>query len=63
MTRGSQDVRRLSTVSSVTKPPHYVLTTEWLWFYRGDQGVWVEYGQMVGQTEDCGLWSGLDGLV
>lgn len=45
MTHESQPVRRLSTVSSVTKPPHYTLTTEWLWYYKGDQGNWVEYGQ------------------
>ncbi|XP_062299582.1 protein mono-ADP-ribosyltransferase PARP12b [Scomber scombrus] len=45
MTRWSRPVRRLSTVSSVTKPPHYILTTEWRWFYRGDGGRWLEYGQ------------------
>lgn len=45
MTQESQPVRRLSTVSSVTKPPHYLLTTEWRWYYKGDQGSWVEYGQ------------------
>ncbi|XP_031698428.1 protein mono-ADP-ribosyltransferase PARP12-like [Anarrhichthys ocellatus] len=45
MTQGWQHVRRLSTVSSVTKPPHYILTTVWLWYYKGDQGNWVEYGQ------------------
>ncbi|KAL3048713.1 hypothetical protein OYC64_007301 [Pagothenia borchgrevinki] len=45
MIRGSQSVRRLSTVSSVTKPPHYTLTTDWLWFYKGERGGWVEYGQ------------------
>ncbi|KAK2859265.1 hypothetical protein Q5P01_003885 [Channa striata] len=39
-------VRRLSTVSSVTKPPHYLLTTKWKWYYKGDQANWVEYGQM-----------------
>ncbi|XP_034719967.1 protein mono-ADP-ribosyltransferase PARP12-like [Etheostoma cragini] len=44
-TRDSQAVRRLSTVSSVTKPPHYVLTTVWLWYYRAEGGNWVEYGQ------------------
>ncbi|XP_073336953.1 protein mono-ADP-ribosyltransferase PARP12b isoform X2 [Pagrus major] len=44
--QGSQRVRRLSTVSSVTKPPHYTLTTQWLWYYKGDQGNWVEYGQL-----------------
>uniref|UniRef100_A0A3Q3W0X3 Uncharacterized protein n=1 Tax=Mola mola TaxID=94237 RepID=A0A3Q3W0X3_MOLML len=46
MSRESQPVRRLSTVSSVTKPPHYSLTTQWLWYYKGDQGNWVEYGQL-----------------
>ncbi|CAJ1054451.1 protein mono-ADP-ribosyltransferase PARP12b [Xyrichtys novacula] len=46
MRRGSRQVRRLSTVSSVTRPPHYVLTTDWLWYYKGEQGNWIEYGQM-----------------
>ncbi|CAL8242302.1 unnamed protein product [Merluccius merluccius] len=41
----SQPVRRLSTVSSVTKPPHYTLTTKWLWYYEECRGSWVEYGQ------------------
>ncbi|XP_071359137.1 protein mono-ADP-ribosyltransferase PARP12b [Trachinotus anak] len=45
MTHKSRCVRRLSTVSSVTKPPHYMLTTVWLWYYKGDQGTWVEYGE------------------
>ncbi|XP_034381965.1 protein mono-ADP-ribosyltransferase PARP12b isoform X2 [Cyclopterus lumpus] len=45
MTQGRQPVRRLSTISSVTKPPHYILTTVWLWYYKGDQGNWMEYGQ------------------
>ncbi|XP_024859298.2 protein mono-ADP-ribosyltransferase PARP12b, partial [Kryptolebias marmoratus] len=46
MTWESLPVRRLSTVSSVTKPPHYSLTTRWLWYYKGDRGNWVEYGQL-----------------
>lgn len=46
MTQDSWVVRRLSTVSSVLKPPHYTLTTEWRWFYKGDHGTWVEYGQL-----------------
>ncbi|KAM4569763.1 protein mono-ADP-ribosyltransferase PARP12b isoform 1-T1 [Odontesthes bonariensis] len=45
MTWESLPVRRLSTVSSVTKPPHYSLTTRWQWYYKGDHGSWVEYGQ------------------
>ncbi|XP_059904586.1 protein mono-ADP-ribosyltransferase PARP12b [Gadus macrocephalus] len=47
MTQGSRSfpVRRLTTVSSVTKPPHYTLTTEWVWYYRDNHRSWVEYGQ------------------
>uniref|UniRef100_A0AAX7FDR6 Poly (ADP-ribose) polymerase family, member 12b n=1 Tax=Anabas testudineus TaxID=64144 RepID=A0AAX7FDR6_ANATE len=45
MTLESQLVRRLSTVSSVSKPPHYLLTTEWRWYYKGDKGNWLEYGE------------------
>ncbi|XP_041694060.1 protein mono-ADP-ribosyltransferase PARP12-like [Coregonus clupeaformis] len=44
MTCGSRPVRRLSTVSSVTKPPNFILTTEWLWHWRDDRGQWIEYG-------------------
>ena len=57
MIRGSQFVRRLSTVSSVTKPPHYTLTTDWLWFYKGERGGWVEYGQPVSPTNRQYLYS------
>nr|XP_020469127.1 poly [ADP-ribose] polymerase 12-like isoform X2 [Monopterus albus] len=45
MTWELRHVRRLSTVSSVRKPPHYMLTTEWLWYYKVDQEKWIEYGQ------------------
>ncbi|KAG5261470.1 hypothetical protein AALO_G00284590 [Alosa alosa] len=45
MKRGYDPVRRLSTVSAVTKPAHYILTTHWLWYYKGDHGNWIEYGQ------------------
>ncbi|XP_041110316.1 protein mono-ADP-ribosyltransferase PARP12-like [Polyodon spathula] len=44
MTRNSAPVRRLSTASSVTKPPHYILTTEWVWYCKGENGKWIEYG-------------------
>ncbi|XP_074863598.1 protein mono-ADP-ribosyltransferase PARP12-like [Carettochelys insculpta] len=47
MTYGSTKVRRLSTASSVTKPPHFILTTDWLWYWKDEYGVWCEYG-----TED-----------
>ncbi|XP_055046797.2 protein mono-ADP-ribosyltransferase PARP12b [Misgurnus anguillicaudatus] len=45
MTRDQNPVRRLSTVSSVSKPTHYILTTEWIWYYKGDHENWIEYGQ------------------
>ncbi|XP_075795472.1 protein mono-ADP-ribosyltransferase PARP12 isoform X2 [Pelodiscus sinensis] len=47
MTCGSTKVRRLSTASSVTKPPHFILTTDWLWYWKDEYGLWREYG-----TED-----------
>lgn len=46
MTLGSQPVRRLSTVSSVKRPPHYTLTTQWLWYYKEEHEKWVQYGQL-----------------
>ncbi|XP_033882099.3 protein mono-ADP-ribosyltransferase PARP12-like isoform X1 [Acipenser ruthenus] len=45
MTLGSAKVRRLSTASSVTKPPHFILTTEWVWYWKDQCGVWIEYGK------------------
>lgn len=47
MTCGGSPVRRLSTASSVTKPPHFILTTEWRWYWLDDQGGWNEYGLEV----------------
>ncbi|KAJ8262368.1 hypothetical protein GJAV_G00165630 [Gymnothorax javanicus] len=43
MTCGSAKVRRLSTVSSVTKPADFILTTNWLWYWKNDQGQWIQY--------------------
>ncbi|PKU41747.1 poly [Limosa lapponica baueri] len=45
---GFAKVRRLSTASSVTKPPHFILTTEWLWYWKDEYGLWQEYGQKDG---------------
>ncbi|NXX19116.1 PAR12 polymerase, partial [Podargus strigoides] len=42
---GFQKVRRLSTASSVTKPPHFILTTEWIWYWKDENGLWREYGK------------------
>ncbi|XP_072902693.1 protein mono-ADP-ribosyltransferase PARP12 [Hemitrygon akajei] len=46
---GSNQVRRLSTVSSVTKPPNYILTTEWLWYWKDENREWIEYGKQEKQ--------------
>uniref|UniRef100_W5NI67 Poly [ADP-ribose] polymerase 12-like n=1 Tax=Lepisosteus oculatus TaxID=7918 RepID=W5NI67_LEPOC len=45
MTQRSSNVRRLSTVSSVTKPAHFILTTNWLWYWKDEYGKWNEYGK------------------
>lgn len=52
MKYGGSPVRRLSTASSVSKPPQYILTTEWLWYWRDDSGVWLEYRQDGTNTPD-----------
>ncbi|XP_034993495.2 zinc finger CCCH-type antiviral protein 1 isoform X1 [Zootoca vivipara] len=52
MTTSMSRVRRLSTPSSVTKPPKFVMTTKWLWYWRNDLGQWTEYGTQGGQLQD-----------
>ncbi|NWH50351.1 PAR12 polymerase, partial [Fregata magnificens] len=44
MTCSSSSLRRLSTPSSVTKPA-FALTTQWIWYWKNDQGQWIEYGE------------------
>uniref|UniRef100_A0A6I8NH23 Poly(ADP-ribose) polymerase family member 12 n=1 Tax=Ornithorhynchus anatinus TaxID=9258 RepID=A0A6I8NH23_ORNAN len=44
MSWDSTRARRLSTTSSLTKPPHFILTTDWLWFWEDELGQWREYG-------------------
>ena len=53
MTCAGSPVRRLSTASSVTKSPHFILTTEWRWYWLDDQGGWNEYGLEVSE----GAWA------
>ncbi|KFZ50217.1 Poly [ADP-ribose] polymerase 12, partial [Podiceps cristatus] len=48
---GPSSLRRLSTPSSVTKPT-FVLTTQWIWYWKNDQGQWIEYGE---QGEGVGM--------
>ncbi|KAJ8245343.1 hypothetical protein GJAV_G00269760 [Gymnothorax javanicus] len=47
MTRGSAQVRRLSTVSSVLQPT-FVLTTEWTWYWKDEHGKWIQYSSSAG---------------
>nr|XP_014714683.2 LOW QUALITY PROTEIN: protein mono-ADP-ribosyltransferase PARP12 [Equus asinus] len=42
---GAARARRLSTASSVTKPPHFILTTDWVWYWTDEFGSWQEYGR------------------
>ncbi|NXI80855.1 PAR12 polymerase, partial [Rhipidura dahli] len=42
---GSAKVRRLSTASSVTRPSHFILTTEWIWYWKDEYDTWQEYGK------------------
>ncbi|XP_029773752.1 protein mono-ADP-ribosyltransferase PARP12 [Suricata suricatta] len=42
---GAAPARRLSTASSVTKPPHFILTTDWVWYWNDEFGSWQEYGR------------------
>ncbi|XP_074681747.1 protein mono-ADP-ribosyltransferase PARP12-like isoform X1 [Strix aluco] len=44
MTCGSSSLRRLSTPSSVSKPT-LTFTTQWIWYWKNNQGQWVEYGE------------------
>ncbi|MEE6477939.1 hypothetical protein FKM82_011678 [Ascaphus truei] len=41
----SSKVRRFSTPSSASKPPHFILTTDWLWYWRDECNKWIEYGK------------------
>ncbi|XP_032913093.1 zinc finger CCCH-type antiviral protein 1-like isoform X16 [Catharus ustulatus] len=44
MTCCSSLIRRLSTPSSVTRPT-FLLTTQWIWYWKNNQDEWVEYGE------------------
>ncbi|KAM8974740.1 protein mono-ADP-ribosyltransferase PARP12-like [Pelodytes ibericus] len=49
MTYKSRKVRRLSTPSFASKPPRFILTTEWLWYWQDEYMIWNEYGK----EKDC----------
>ncbi|XP_043944117.1 protein mono-ADP-ribosyltransferase PARP12-like [Protopterus annectens] len=40
----SNQVRRLSTPSSVTKRSHIIFTTVWIWYWKDEYSNWIEYG-------------------
>ncbi|XP_018424919.1 PREDICTED: poly [ADP-ribose] polymerase 12-like [Nanorana parkeri] len=42
MKAGDKQVRRLSTPSSVNQPEEYVLTTEWIWYWKDEFGTWTK---------------------
>ncbi|NWW71069.1 PAR12 polymerase, partial [Climacteris rufus] len=44
MTCFSYSIRRLSTPSSVTKPT-FLLTTQWIWYWKNNEDKWIEYGE------------------
>ncbi|XP_030646484.1 protein mono-ADP-ribosyltransferase PARP12-like [Chanos chanos] len=57
MTCQGLSVRRLSTVSSITRPPNFILTTEWHWYWKNEQGVWTEYGQLGDEKDEATITS------
>lgn len=54
---GAAPARRLSTASSVTKPPHFILTTDWVWYWTDEFGSWQEYGKQVSVMERGQIFS------
>ncbi|XP_012498211.1 PREDICTED: zinc finger CCCH-type antiviral protein 1 [Propithecus coquereli] len=44
---GSMNVRRMSTPASVVKPANSVFTTEWIWYWKNENGKWIPYGEEV----------------
>ncbi|XP_025029708.1 zinc finger CCCH-type antiviral protein 1-like [Python bivittatus] len=57
MTSTAAPIRRLSTASSVTKAAKFVMTTKWLWYWKNDQGQWIEYGKQDRHLQQANLTS------
>lgn len=49
MTLGLDEVRRLSTESSVLFPS-FILTTTWIWYWRDQYDHWIQYASLVHVT-------------
>ncbi|KAM7181141.1 protein mono-ADP-ribosyltransferase PARP12-like [Macrochelys suwanniensis] len=59
-------LRRLSTPSSVTKPPKFIMTTKWIWYWKNDLGQWIEYGKQdfnLGERSGWMMFNEEDGLL
>ncbi|XP_054996029.1 zinc finger CCCH-type antiviral protein 1 [Sorex araneus] len=52
MTCNSLPIRRLSTCSSV-KAKGLPFTTKWIWYWRDEGGVWIEYGKEDGRHQQA----------
>ncbi|XP_071371283.1 protein mono-ADP-ribosyltransferase PARP12-like [Centroberyx affinis] len=56
MTCGLNEVRRLSTASSVLHPT-FVLTTEWVWYWEDEFGNWNLYASATGGRQAANISS------
>ncbi|KAM9173114.1 protein mono-ADP-ribosyltransferase PARP12-like [Pangshura tecta] len=56
ITSSSALLRRLSTPSSVTKNPKFIMTTKWIWYWKNDLGQWIEYGKQDFSLRECSGW-------
>ncbi|KAG5267768.1 hypothetical protein AALO_G00225480 [Alosa alosa] len=56
MTRNSVEVRRISTVSSVTQP-NFILTTRWAWYWEDEFGHWTQYASSEGTDTSATITS------
>ncbi|XP_041651141.1 protein mono-ADP-ribosyltransferase PARP12-like [Cheilinus undulatus] len=45
MTCGGSAVRRLTTTPSASNPQNVSLSTQWLWYWKDNNGNWMEYGK------------------
>ncbi|KAJ0015570.1 hypothetical protein NQD34_009190 [Periophthalmus magnuspinnatus] len=56
MTCGTEDVRRLSTVNSVLQPD-FIHTTDWLWYWEDERGVWNQYAAVTSERRLASITS------
>uniref|UniRef100_A0A8P0NQV9 Zinc finger CCCH-type containing, antiviral 1 n=1 Tax=Canis lupus familiaris TaxID=9615 RepID=A0A8P0NQV9_CANLF len=51
MTCNSIPIRRISTPSSVTTLTNFVFATKWIWYWKKESDIWVQYGEEAGNQE------------